>query len=86
MITILKFPIYVQIESGNVDRALVSKASKETLYPLLLEYLASARVKSGVLEKVSKEVGSPVSIQLLTEIDLINRTVSREVPSTFKID
>jgi hypothetical protein len=86
MITVLKFPVYVQIETDNIDRAIVSKASKDILYPKLLEYLASASYKKQVLEELSRGIGSPVSVSLLTEIDLISRSVSKEVPSTFKCE
>jgi hypothetical protein len=86
MITILKFPVYVQIETGNMDRSRVSSFSKEKLHPLLLQYLASAGIKKTVLDEFSREFGSPVSVTLLTELDLINKWVSNEVPSTYKID
>lgn len=82
MNTILKFPVYVSIETDNIDRAKVSKVSKEILYPQLLNYLAKAGVRSSILNTLSKELHSSVSVSLLTEIDLIHKAVSREVPST----
>jgi hypothetical protein len=86
MVTILKFPVYVKIESGSVDRALVSKVSKEILFPELLDYLSSARVRSSILKILSEALRGPVDVQLLTEFDLINRYVSKEVPSTHNVE
>lgn len=85
MNTILKFPIYVQIETENIDRGRVSKVSKEILYPQLLEYLGKAGIRSKILDTLSKELHSTVSVSLLTELDLINKTISRDVPSTTNV-
>lgn len=85
MKTILKFPVYIEIDTDNVDRARVSSLSKEVLYPLLLNYLASARVRKDVLGKMSEELKSPVSVQILTELDLIHTWISKESPSTSKV-
>jgi len=85
MVTILKFPVYVRIETDNVDRGLVSKAARESLYPQLLAYLASAKYRKGILEQLSRVIHSPVDVSLLTELDLIQNTVSKEPPSVTKV-
>lgn len=85
MITILKFPIYVQVESDNIGRDIVSRFSKEILYPELLSFLADAKYKKKILEKLSQNLGGPVSVSLLTEIDLIQKSVSKELPSTHEV-
>lgn len=86
MVTILKFPIYIQVESDSTDRSRISQISREILYPHLLEYLASAKIKSKVLGEISREIGNPISVSFLTEIDLIHKAVSREVPLVNKLE
>lgn len=81
MVTILKFPVYVRIETDNIDRSLVSKVAREKLYPELLEYLASAKYRKGVIESLSRLIHSPVDVSLMTDFDLIQKSVSKEVPS-----
>jgi len=85
MVTILKFPIYVRIETDNIDRSLVSRVAREKLYPQLLEYLASAKYKKGVLELLSQLIHSPVDVSLLTDLDLIQNSVSKDVPSATQV-
>jgi hypothetical protein len=58
---------------------------KESLYPHLLNYLASAGIKKKVLDELSNQLRSPVSVSMLTEVDLINKSVSKDVPSTIGV-
>jgi hypothetical protein len=81
----LKFPVYVQVETENVDRGMVSKVVKEILHPQLLQYLGKASIKKAVLDQMTLQLRSPISVSLLTEIDLLNKLVSRESSSTFKV-
>jgi len=71
MRTVLKFPIYVEIDSDNVDRKIISDAANQILYPSLIRYLAEARFRSKVLEqfRLTTKVDN-LDIKLLTEIDL----------------
>jgi len=71
MVTILKFPVYVEIETGNVDRSLVTRSAQEILLPQLLTYLSSGKYKSSVLASFSKAIGSPANVTLLTELELL---------------
>lgn len=73
MKTVLKFPVYVEVETENLDRGKVSSEARKMLFPHLLEYLASAKYKKSVLEKLSKTLGSPISIQLLTDFEVLRK-------------
>lgn len=86
MKTILKFPVYVEIDSGNIDRSLVSQRAKEILYPHLLRYLASAKYRKEVLEQLSKLLGCSVDVSVLTEIDVLRKAGMFQEPSSTKID
>jgi len=71
MKTVLKFPIYVEIESDNVDRKVITDAANQILYPSLLSYLANARYRSKVLMEFREATKVDLlDIKLLTEIDL----------------
>jgi len=71
MKTVIKFPIYVEIETDNVDRKLVSDAANSVLYPSLLKYLSSAKYRSDILKEF-REVAkvTTLDVKLLTEVDL----------------
>jgi len=71
MVTILKFPVYVEIETGNVDRSLVTRSAQEILLPQLLTYLSSGKYKQSVLASFSRAIGSPANVTLLTELELL---------------
>lgn len=71
MVTILKFPVYVEIETGNVDRGVVTRSAQEILLPQLLSYLSSGKYKTSVLAQFSKAIGSPANVTLLTELELL---------------
>lgn len=74
MITILKYPIYVEIESDNIDRRIITEASNTILHPALIEYLSNAKFRKEVLERfrIEAKVGN-LDVKLLTEIDLFKR-------------
>lgn len=72
MKTVLKFPIYVEIETDNVDRKLVSDAANQILYPNLLQYLSTAKYRKEVLDEFRKAAQlTLLDVKLLTEIDLL---------------
>lgn len=84
MKTILKFPVYVEIDTDNVDRRAVTEAANHVLYPNLLEYLSSAKYRPEVLALMRKEANiTNLSVKLLTEIDLFQigkqKTVDHEI-------
>lgn len=76
MKTVLKYPIYVEIESDNIDRKIITDTSNAVLYPALIQYLSDAKIRKEILvqfREVSKVAN--LDIKLLTEIDLFrNRT------------
>jgi len=76
MKTVLKFPIYIEIDTDNVDRKVVTDAANQILYPHLLSYLSNAKYRNKVLDQFRDATHlTNVTIQLLTEIDLFkNRT------------
>jgi hypothetical protein len=65
---------------------MVSKVVKEILHPQLLQYLGKASIKSEVMERIALELRSPVSISMLTEVDLINKLVSGASPQASKVN
>lgn len=79
MKTILKFPVYVLIESENIDRSLVSKEANRTLLPELITFIReSAEYKNSVRKEFEKSIGSKVTIKWITEVDLVQNTVDKE--------
>jgi len=71
MITVIKFPIYVEIESDNVDRKLVTDAANQILYPNLLKYLSDAKYQRETVSQFRETAKcNNVSVKLLTELDL----------------
>lgn len=76
MVTILKFPVYVEIETGNVDRGLVTRSAQKILLPQLLTYLSSGKYKSSILANFSREIGSPANVTLLTELELLRDRIA----------
>jgi len=71
VVTVIKFPIYVEIESDNVDRKRVSDAANQVLHPNLLNFLSDAKFKKLTIEEFRKAIQCDnVSVKLLTEIDL----------------
>jgi len=71
MITVIKFPIYVEIESDNVDRKLVTDAANQILYPNLLQYLSDAKYERKTVKEFRESAKcTRVSVKLLTELDL----------------
>jgi len=74
MKTVLKFPLYVEIETDNVDRKRVTDAANQILYPNLLKYLSDAKFRSSV-QKEFREVAKVDNayINLLTELDLFRK-------------
>lgn len=74
MRTILKFPIYVEIDTDNVDRRLVTEAANRILYPSLLTYLADAKYRKKVLEEFRATANvTSADVKLLTEVDLFRQ-------------
>lgn len=79
MKTIIKFPIYVAIETDNVDRKIVSDAANQIFYPHLLQYLSSAKYRSSVLEEFRRATKvTNLDVTLLTELDMLRKMTGRD--------
>lgn len=77
MKTILKVPVYVEIDSdGNVDRSLVTKAANDIVMPEIMKYLSQGRFKSNVLRAMNIAVGVPVDIHFLSQIDVLQKSLA----------
>lgn len=71
MRTVLKLPIYVEIETDNIDRKKVTDNVKSLLYPLIIDYLAKARFRSSILGQLKTKLSvNNLDVKLLTELDL----------------
>jgi len=71
MKTILKFPVYVEILTDNVDRKIVSDAATQILYPALIQYVGSAAIRTRILGDIKEATKlSNLDIKFLTEMDL----------------
>jgi len=78
MITVIKQSVYLSIETDVVDRALVSKATREILYPQLIKFLSDAKFRSEVVKEFNAVVQSPSTIKILTEVDVMNKLSEKE--------
>jgi hypothetical protein len=76
MKTIMKFPIYVEVDTDNVDRKLVSDAINQILYPELLQYIGSAGIRRKLLDMIRERAQlTNLDIKFLSEIELVARAV-----------
>jgi hypothetical protein len=73
MKTILKFPVYVEITSDNVDRKLVTTTAIQILFPSFKEFLADASFRQSKVNEFKKAIkASNVTVNLLTERDILH--------------
>lgn len=79
MVTILKFPIYVELTTDNgVDRRMLTEMSNSILYPELLRYLGNAKYRSNIILKMKEVSGiHNLEVQLLTEIELLQDRIHK---------
>lgn len=71
MKTIMKFPVYIEIDSDNTDRRVITEAANSVLYPNLLKFLGNTQYKRSVLEQFRLAANViNIDVKLLTEIDL----------------
>jgi len=78
MVTVLKFPVYVEITSDNIDRKVISDGANSILYPHFVSYLGNAKFRSKILEQFRESTKvKNLDIKILTEIDLFkNRSTT----------
>jgi hypothetical protein len=71
MITVMKIPIYLRIETEDVDRAVLSREISERLMPRLVKVLCSLGNRSSLTEmeaKALQEISSKFHIDLIDEV------------------
>lgn len=76
----MKFPVYVLIESDNVDRNAVTVAAGRILKKALYDFLSNAKFSKRVLQEFKDSATvSEASVQLLTEEMLIENLKNQNV-------
>jgi len=71
MKTVLKLPLYVEVETDNIDRKKVTDNVRSILYPQILSYLAKASFRKNILEKLRTTLSvDNLDVKLLTELEL----------------
>lgn len=72
MRTVLKFPVYVIIDSDNVDRNRLTVAASKILKPSLYEFLSDAKYSKRIWSNFKEQAGvENASISIMTEEMLI---------------
>jgi hypothetical protein len=86
MKVVLKFPVYVSIETDNVDRAKVSKAAREILYPEIVKFVAKQSFNNSVIRKFRGFAEVPeAKIKFLSEYDLIQQVGAPKITNNDEI-
>jgi len=60
MITVLKVPIYLKVETDNIDRSKVTRLTQQVVIPILIRHWQT----KGLHNIFSKEVAQRVSAEL----------------------
>jgi len=72
MITILKIPLYLEVESEPQDRAKVTRAVQSILLPLVIKHFKAKGLMGfldrGAAEKVKAELGD-IDLRLLSDVE-----------------
>lgn len=76
MKTLLKFPVYIEIDTDNIDRKIVTNAAKEILFPEVSDALSNESFTRATTRRFSKQIGCSAKLQFLTEPKLINDRLS----------
>lgn len=76
MVTILRIPVYLEIETGNIERAKVTKAMQELIIPQVVKGLVSVGNKFSFSREeviyLQNAIG-PFSCKMLTDVDVLGR-------------
>lgn len=76
MITILKIPIYLSVETENIDRLKVTSSMQKVIIPQLIKLLASYGNKLAFTEeeviRLRKEIGT-FRCKMLTDVEAMAR-------------
>jgi len=74
MNTVLRVPVYLEIETGNVDRAKVTKAMQQIIIPEIVRNLVSFGNKMTFTQKEKEELQNlvgPFQCKLLSEVQAL---------------
>jgi hypothetical protein len=86
MKTYLKFPVYVEVETGDVDRSKVSRVIRESFFPLLEDFLSKGRISQPEWKRLQGKLDSLESIDILSESAFLRKTTKpRNDSETFNL-
>lgn len=77
MVTILRVPVYLEVETGNIERAKVTKAMQELIIPQIVRGLVSVGNKFTFSTEEHRQLHSifgPFSCKLLTDVDALAKS------------
>lgn len=77
MITVLKVPLYVSIETDNIERAKVTKLLQQAIIPEIIRNLVSVgnkylKLSPQEYQLLTEEIGS-FSLKLMTDLEAMAR-------------
>jgi len=74
MKTYLKFPVYVEVVTGDVDRSKVSQVIREAFFPLLEDFLSKGSISTLEWKLLQRKLESLESIDILSETAFLRKT------------
>lgn len=74
MKTYLKFVVYVEATTGDIDRSKVSKVLREKFFPLLEDYLSKGRLSTGNWRNLQMELETLEDLNMLSEAEFLRLT------------
>lgn len=75
MITVLKVPIYLKIETDNIDRSKVTKWSQQVVIPILIKHWQTKGLSGIFSGKVARQLDSELGNNdwsLLTDVQALD--------------
>lgn len=80
MITILKIPIYLAVETGNVDRLKVTRAMQKEIIPQFVKQIAERQptFTSEEVRSLQNQMG-PFSCRFMTDVEAMAKTDDKKV-------
>jgi hypothetical protein len=74
MKTYLKFPVYVEVTTGDVDRSKVSQVIREAFFPLLEEFLSKGKIQQREWQMLQRKLDSLEDLNILSEAAFLRKT------------
>lgn len=73
MKTIIKIPIYLEIESEAIDRRLISTEARRVLQPHVIKYLQGGDFRNSVLAEYRKAIlQKSAKVRIVSELELLS--------------